>query len=282
MELMKKKKIILFSPNGYVGSFIKKELEREKNAQLFTMTRDSYPEQFPLHCDILIYSAAITSARYETSEKYVQDNVVTAVSIVNFCKSHNISRIIYLSTDEIYGELNVNKVTDRAVMVNPNLYAITKYLAEKIIMQSGISYYILRLPGIVGQVWGNNFIHRLMDKIKNNDQIELYNMDREFNNIIHIEDLTKFIIKLCNREDMKENEVFLLGNTENVLLRDVVVYMKKLYCSTCVINNIDTNLKRYFTLDVTKAVEYGYSSKNIKIIIKELYSIQKGVNFEYE
>lgn len=151
------KKIILFSPNGYVGSFIKETIEKEKGIQLYEITRKSNLELYQMNYDILIYSAAVTSARHEVAEKYVQDNVVTAVSMVNFCKNHHVKRIIYLSSDEIYGDLNVDKVTENTIMINPSVYATTKYLAEKIIIESGIPYYILRLPGIVGRIWGKTF-----------------------------------------------------------------------------------------------------------------------------
>lgn len=268
------KKILLFSSNGYVGGFLQERLKNEKDIQLYEMKRGWDHGQYQTHYDILIYSAAVTSARQETSEKYVQDNVVTAVSIVEFCKKHFVKRIIYLSSDEIYGELNTEKVTDKAIMVNPNLYAATKYLAEKIIINSGIPYYILRLPGIVGRIWGRSFLYRIMDKVKCNEQVDLYNLDRKFNNILDIDDLTRFILLLC-MEHRKNNAILLLGNTEYILLRELVFYIKDLYHSNSVINNIDGDSRRYFTLDVTTAIEYGYRSKQVKTIINDLYKLRK-------
>ncbi|MDE6636308.1 MAG: NAD-dependent epimerase/dehydratase family protein, partial [Lachnospiraceae bacterium] len=92
------KKVILFSPNGYVGGFIKERIRDEKNIQLYEMTRDSDWEQYKGDYDIMIYSAAITSARHETADKYVQDNVVAVVSVMNFCREHHVKRIIYISS----------------------------------------------------------------------------------------------------------------------------------------------------------------------------------------
>ena len=272
----KKKKIILFSPKGYIGGFIKEKLQEENDVMLYGITRNSDLEQYQGNYDIMIYSAAITSTRNETIDKYIQDNVVTAVSMIHFCEKHHIKRIIYLSSDEIYGELNTEVVTEETAMLNPNLYATTKYLAEKIIMNSGIPYYILRMPGVVGRVWGETFVYRLMDRIKRNEQIELYNLDRNFNNLLDIDDLTQFIAKLCNERSNKENHIFLLGNMEKLKLEEIVSYIKALYHSVSVIKNRDTNNKRYFTLDVTNAVKHGYSSKSIIAIIDELYHLREG------
>ena len=267
------KKVVLFSPTGYVGHFIKERIGKEKNIKLYEMTRKDDLREYKEDYDIMVYSAAITSGRHESPDKYVEDNVVAAVSIINFCKEHHIERIIYLSSDEIYGELNTDIVTERAVMINPNLYAATKYLAEKIIIESKIPYYILRLPGVVGRIWGKNFIYNLMDKMRNNEPVSLYNMDKEFNNILDVDDLTRFILLLCNCEKKNDSEIFLLGNTEKIYLRELIFYIKELYQSTSQIDDLDGGQKRYFTLDVTKAVEYGYFSKKIKTIMDELYCI---------
>lgn len=275
------RKVILFSPNGYVGKFIEERLQRENNIQLYGMARGSDVQQYKDDYDIMIYSAAITSSRNESPDKYVQDNVVTSLSIVDFCKKHHIKRIIYLSTDEVYGELNTDMVTDKTIMVNPNIYATTKYLAEKIIIESGIDYYILRLPGVVGRIWRKNFIYGLMDKISNNEQVELYNTSRKFNNIVDIDDLVDFIVLLCAGWKSAKNEIFLLGNSDKVELNKIVQYMKILYHSSSQIRSIDTDEKRYFTLDVSKAMEYGYVSKKIKTILDEIQCLEKKEMYEY-
>lgn len=269
------RKIILFSPNGYVGNFIKRRLHEEKNIQLYEITRGINLQQYQSDYDILIYSASVTSIRQEKAEKYIQDNVVTAVSMISFCKMHHVRRIIYLSTDEIYGELITDVITEKSIMINPNLYATTKYLAEKVIIESGIPYYILRLPGIVGQVWGKTFFYGLMDKIKDNEPVLLYNMDKKFNNIVDIDDLIQFIMILCNAYyDNNRSEIFLLGNTKKIYLKDIVYYLKNIYQSVSVVKNVEAKNRRYFTLDVSKAVQYGYCSKEIKVIIDELHQLQ--------
>lgn len=268
------KKVVLFSPNGYVGSYVKERLMKEHDLLLYMVTRSTDDTQEGEDYDIMVYTASITSSRQETADIYVQDNVVTAINVIQFCKEHRIKRIIYLSSDEIYGGLNTEIVTDKAVMVEPNLYAATKYLAEKIIVESQIPYFILRLPGIVGRKWGTNFIYRLMDRIKNNERINLYNADKKFNNILDVDDLADFIALLCKCEK-KNDEIFLLGSTEEMNLGEIANYIKTKYHSESIISNDETGDKRYFTLDVTKAVEYGYSSRNIKAIIDDLYRIRE-------
>ncbi len=80
---------------------------------------------------------------------------------------------------------------------------------------------------------------------------------------------------LCEREDIEDKQIFLLGNTEIVKLREILSYIKEFFHSESIIYSRDTDQKRYFTLDVTKAVQYGYISKEMKNIIDELCRLRE-------
>lgn len=269
------RKVALFSPNGYVGSNIEKRIKKNEHLDIYGITRDFNWDVCIAGLDVFIYSAAITRERGECPEKYIRDNALMAIKVVAFCRRNQVNRIIYLSSDEIYGKLNTKYVDDRTIMVEPNIYAVTKYLAEKVIMDSGIPYFILRLPGIVGKKWGKGFIYRLMDRISQNEEVTLYNADQYFNNIVDVEDLVEFIELLACYATSDCSEIFLLGNTEKVQLLKLVEYIKRLYHSNSNIINRDNCDDRYFTLDVDKAVAYGYHSKKITKVIEELYQYSK-------
>lgn len=268
------KKVILFSPNGYVGSFLKTKLTECEGISLSGITRESDLDAFEGEYDILLYTASITSARKATAEQYIRDNALCTAEMMGFCKQHWVKRIIYLSTDEIYGMLRTCEVTEHSAMVSPNIYAATKYLAERVIRESGIPYYILRLPGIVGWDWGDNFIYRTMEKVRNQEDIYIYNGQKEFNNLVDIDDLAQFIWLLCNKMECPASETFVVGNCEKIKLLELVEFMKEMYDSSSEIHNEEVSSKRYFTLNVEKAVSYGYRSKKIKNIVYELKELQ--------
>lgn len=271
------RKVILFSPDGYVGGFIWEKLNVENGIELLKITRESRIDFIEGDYDILIYSASVTSARKAAAGQYIRDNALCAVTITEFCRKHSVKRIIYLSSDEIYGQLCVEQVTEDVVMCSPNIYATTKYLAEKVIMESGIGYYILRLPGIVGKRWGCSFLYRLIDAIRKGKSISVYYADKEFNNVVDIDDLIDFIITLMYRDDYSDSEVFLLGNTYKTSLRELVDYIKGIYASDSEIVSVKEDGERYFTLDVAKAVKYGYQSKDIRKIIDGLCQYRQGM-----
>lgn len=267
-------KVILFSPNGYVGSHIKERLDSEKAISLLEITRDSNIDSIKGNYDLLVYSASITAMRHADAETYIRDNALCAVTMMRFCKKHSVKRIIYISTDEIYGQLCTDQVTEQAVMHAPNIYAVTKYLAEQVIMESGICYYILRLPGVVGKKWGNCFLYRLIDSISRNEKVSVYNADKGFNNVVDLDDLVDFIVTLIYKKEDTGEEVFTLGNVEKISLIEMINYIKQIYGSDSEINFLEGEVGRYFTLNTDKAVSYGYHSKSIRKIIDELYEVQ--------
>lgn len=268
-------KIAFFSPRGYMGEYLFHQMEYHPQIIMTGITRETNIDVVEGTFDILLYTASITSARKETSLKYITDNCLSAVQMVDFCKKHEIKRIIYISTDEIYGQLNAEKVTENTIMVSPNIYATTKYLAEQIIIESGIPYYILRLPGIVGEKWGNNFIYSVMEKIQRDENVKIYNGEKNFNNLVEINDLKEFIIKLACKNNCLLSEIFVLGNCESMKLLEMIKFLKEIYHSSSKIYNEESSLKRYFTLDVEKAVGYGYTSKKIKDILYGLKEIKR-------
>lgn len=267
-------KVILFSPTGYVGASIRQVLENNENILLYEISRESILENYTEQYDVLVYSASITAARKEKPEKYIIDNSLTASRMVHFCIVHHIKKIIYLSTDEIYGRLKTSKASKESIMVEPNIYASTKYLAEKIIRDSGISYFILRLPAIVGKQWGSTFLYQLMEKAKQNQDICIYNGDKEFNNVIEINDLVQFIVYLIMEEKYDQSEIFVLGNEQIVKLSRIVEYVKELHHSTSQIVSVENENARWFLLDVSEAIKCGYKSKPLFQILDELYDLQ--------
>ena len=257
-----------------MGEYLYHQMECHCQINMTGITRETNIDAVEGAFDVLLYTASITSARKESSLKYVTDNCLSAVRMVEFCKRHEIKRIIYISTDEIYGQLNTEKVTENTIMVSPNIYATTKYLAEQIIVESGIPYYILRLPGLVGKKWGNNFVYSMMEKVQRNEDIKIYNGEKNFNNLVEIDDLTNFIFNLICKDNCITSEVFVLGNCESMKLIEMIKIMKEMYHSSSKIYNEENSTKRYFTLDVEKAVGYGYTSKKIKKILCDLKGIK--------
>lgn len=260
-------KIFLFSPTGRVGSRLFKGLVQQ-GYEVFYKTRKENTLVESVKVDLCIYTAGITADRHERTAKYLVDNAQTALEIVKLCAKHSIDKIIYLSSDEIYGELVTDNLNISSDKVNLNVYAMTKLISERLIIESGMQYNILRLPGIVGAEAADTFLERTINKMLVGDEIDCYFVNRDFNNVVHLDDLLAFIIKLTLIE-WDSSHILHLGQQKAVKLLDVLEYIKnktKSHSPVCQ----QHNGKRYFLLPTSKAEKLGYKSRGIYKIIDEL------------
>lgn len=273
---MNRKTILLISPTGKVGTFLNERLIHNGYDMKY-ITRDECSLQDGEPIDVCIYTASVTSHRNEPAQKYVEDNCHTAVKVVEICKKHNVKKIIYLSSDEIYGSLRTEELNSDSGRIDMNVYAMTKYLSEQIIIESGISYNILRLPGIVGGgKLGDSFLERAIVSMESNRDIYCYNLEKSFNNVVHIEDLCDFIIKLVEKDT--ESMILHLGQTECWKMWDILNYIKKELESAADIIAVENSEGRFFTLPTAEAEQLGYSSRGIEHIVDELIEYVKRKN----
>ena len=82
----------------------------------------------------------------------------------------------------------------------PNSYGISKIECEQLLINynklTKTPYIILRLPGVVGYGSHSNFITNITKKIYKNEKIVVSNRNDYFNNIVFIDDLSRYILKI--------------------------------------------------------------------------------------
>jgi len=72
--------------------------------------------------------------------EYFNDNILSTLNIIRAAKQHGVSRFIYTSTCEVYGDVNEGKA-DETYPCNPTSpYAASKYAAERAVLAFGRSY----------------------------------------------------------------------------------------------------------------------------------------------
>lgn len=130
--------------------------------------------------------------------------------ILDFANYNSVNKIIYLSSMAVYdikNKIKNYKVNEKSLLNSSDFYSIAKIQDEKILKKWHLKnkkrkILILRIPGIVGPYSHNNFISNLKKKILNNKIkfIKIYNLERQFNNILHVETLLKFIEKYLKKK----------------------------------------------------------------------------------
>lgn len=190
------------------------------------------------------------------SKKFFFDtNVKGFRRLLKISKQNKVKKIVLLSTVSVYGKIKTNRINEKTKINQQDIYGKTKYIMEndlKIYSRKyNIDYVILRLPGVIGKNSKHNFLSRLIEKLKYNNvgTFTLYNKNLKFNNLVHVEDLSKIIFQCINSNRL--SGIFLLGSKNPVKFKNLISKIKK-YCK---LNFIFKSNSNSFNLDLSKSLK---------------------------
>lgn len=275
--------ILVTGSTGFIGSHIMNYLnskghnvygcvrsqEKKMNGKYVVCDLESETLSFDMDIDVVIHTAAIYPFDYLNFNDFFSSNVMATRNVLRCAKRKKIKRIVYTGSVVSYGEVN-SVLREDSPHNNPNHYGITKYIAEQMVRNSGIPYYILILPGVVGKNCKNNWIINTAQILYNNEILTYYNGQGMFNNILEVQDLCQFINKLLE-EDLDKSDTYLLGSSEMMTVEDVIHFLRDKLSSNSLLSENQQN-RNTFYLDVSKAICNGFSPKPIKNTLEIVYN----------
>jgi nucleoside-diphosphate-sugar epimerase len=150
-----------------------------------------------LHC-----AAAIPSAVPDETE-LTRINVEGSCRLFEHAVKSGASVIVFCSSMAVYGRINVDMVEPDTPINEPGTYGRSKLMSESTLAElsrahSGLRALSIRLPGIVGRGSHNNFLSDTMAVLAAGGTANVRNPDALFNNIVHIDDLARFVDALLS------------------------------------------------------------------------------------
>jgi len=221
--------------------------------------------------------AAQAGVRYsiENPHAYIQSNVVGFTNIIEACRHHKVSGLIYASSSSVYGgnekiPFSIDDRVDKPI----SIYAASKK-ANELIAYSYNHLYGLNTTGLrfftVYGPWGrpDMAMYIFADKIRNGEKIPVFNHGKMQRDFTYIDDIVNGI-----RSSIENNyscEIFNLGNNRFEDLMDMVSYLEKALDKKAEIEYMDIQPG-----DVEKTfanIDYSISKLNYKPKI----TIQEGI-----
>lgn len=125
--------------------------------------------------DVIVHAAAMSKPDEcnNNREACLQNNVEATRFLLNASKPFK-PHFIYVSTDFIFGENGPHSEEDAAAPLN--FYGETKLQSEKLVMESGLMYAIVRPVFIYGPVLKNmrpSFLHWIKNNLEQNKKIKV-------------------------------------------------------------------------------------------------------------
>jgi dTDP-4-dehydrorhamnose reductase len=181
-------------------------------------------------------------ATHEFSKKksiveYLDSNILSLINLLKFFKEKEV-KILNLSTISIF-DLTKNKILkENCDTVLNNKLSITKSIGEKILSLGNSNVINLRLPGIITHsgLSDRPWIKTIINKIKKNQNIFLFNSKKEFNSLIDTSDIVRLIDHLLNKKFVPGTYNFSADNP--IKLDKLIFHIKnKLNSNSKIINS---------------------------------------------
>jgi len=266
-------KISVFGSTGFIGDvFCRKYPE-----QIIRIPRESREPA----SDNILYLISTTS-NYNVLENLKLDvdvNLAVLMEVLEYCKDEKLV-FNYVSTGFVYGNDIIDaKETDYC---EPSgFYSITKRAAEMLIISFcqtfKVKYRIFRLANVYGtedreESGKKNALGFLINMLKENKEIKLYDGGDVWRDYLHVEDICKAIMLLMQKGDV--NSIYNIASGRPRKFLDIIMLAKEMLGSKSEITPVDAPefyrlvQAKNFSLNVDKLMNLGF---------KEDVSLEEGV-----
>ena len=147
--------------------------------------------------EVVIHLAAKSGLKNceENPDSAFNCNVFGTYNVIKTCAEIN-SKLIFISSREVYGEtINESTKEDDPLLPN-NIYGITKMLAERLIINTSqkynVNYIILRLTNLFGPGVYERGVNRIIKMAVKDKKIQIYGGEQAIN-IVYVDDVVELI-----------------------------------------------------------------------------------------
>jgi len=238
--------------NGDVGSILFKKLEvLGASCSVFNGEKKNI--------DILLHIAAKSPPA--TNDEIINSNIIYLQRVINDAKNIGVKSIIFFSTVSLYGVQNKEWLCENDCINNPSFYGLSKLFGEKYFSECGINTLSLRLPAVLGYRNKTNFLSRIYEKCKQNEEIEINNADKIFNNFISVDSIADLVLNVNIKSGF---DAINLASQRELTVKDISDTIVHELNSKSKIS-IRGNQTNFFNISTKKAeLEYGFKPTKAK------------------
>lgn len=182
--------------------------------------------------DIVIHGAAQTNVDQSFYDPFafVKTNILGTQNIIDACLKHKVKKMIYVSTDSVYGDLinESNAPWDEESGLNPKSpYAATKASGELLIKAAaethGLIYNIVRLSDSYGPYQtAEKLIPMTIKCLLSGDPVPVYGQGQQIRSWTHVFDVSSGLLTIL--KSGAPNETYNLSSNQE--LPNIVVVQK--------------------------------------------------------
>ena len=236
------KQISLYGSTGFIGS----NFGKLESLKIDNVDRDNPNPQFQ---DVLYTIGTIDNNNiFENPKLDIETNLIKLIEDLEILrKKFGTFTFNYLSSRAVYGDTQPLPFTVSNNCNPKSFYSISKFAAEKFLTSYcstyKINYRILRLSNIYGVSdkgisAKKNALQFLINQIKLNERIELYEGGNFLRDYLDVRDAVTAINLILNNGEL--NKIYNVGSGKPRLFIDIMMKAKEIFNSTSEFTHIQT------------------------------------------
>lgn len=164
--------------------------------------------------DIVIHGAALTHVDESLADPnpFITSNVLGTQVIINACVKHKVEKIIYLSSDEVYGQLISEQDSpwmEESTLAPRSPYSASKAAGELLVRAAydsyGLKYNIVRSSNNYGpRQTPNKFIPKIIKCIFEDKKIPIYGNGLQIRDWLHVFDNCSALLAILNNAELNQ------------------------------------------------------------------------------
>jgi UDP-glucose 4-epimerase len=173
--------------------------------------------------DVVIHLAALTGLVkcHKDPQKAFKINVFGTYNVINAC-IESFSKLIFLSSREVYGETRDSASKEDDQLHPKNVYGITKMIAEQLIETSSkknsLNFTILRLTNVYGPEGDQYGAQVIIKNALHDKKIQILGGAQRLN-YVFVDDVIE-VINIVLQNKKSSNQIFNVGSKDTVNIKD--------------------------------------------------------------
>jgi nucleoside-diphosphate-sugar epimerase len=265
--------LTILGRRGFVGSAYVKQFYDPSIGNIVSCNAKT---DYNVHSKDVLYLISTVHNFHVSTDPYIDinTNLTTLVKVLENWKKRSDSKdgvFNFISSWLCYGNQDVLPVSEDAVCNPVGFYSVTKHCAEQLLRDYcsafGLHYRILRLCNVIGPGDAKVSAHKnglqyLVNKLYNNESVEIYGDGNFYRSYIHVDDVARAIDLVITKGNI--NEVYNVGNGKSWPFRDIINYCARSLDSKSSITYVEPKdlakqvVVRSFTMDVSKLKSLGF------------------------
>jgi len=269
--------LTIFGGRGFVGSRYVRDYYDAAVANIASVNRRN---DYNVYSKDVLYFISTVHNFHIFTDPYIDinTNLTLLIEVLENWRARPDSKqgvFNFVSSWLVYGnQENPNGVSETACCLPSGFYSITKRAAEQMLISFcetyGLKYRILRLCNVIGPgddkvSAQKNGLQYMVNKLANNESVEIYGDGLFFRDYIHVEDCARAIDLVITRGLI--NHIYNIGNGKTWCFKDIIEFAKKELKSEGSITHVEPKefqkqvVVRSFFMDNTKLRNLGYTPR---------------------